>query len=310
MMLLSKELSDKNRLLKTQLLVRSESNNDDKISGEKVWKNDGFFGDVRPDLNLEKKNMPENTLYYMNQGFLSTVKSGDLAMYNHNFILGQLIIAANQPSDISSYECASNEVKLWTCIYDTSNGEFLGVKEKLTFIVLRGDEEEVFFSYGLDSAKEKILYSTSKQKIPDTFISTSFKKHFNEIMNEKRNSEDKSSLFYFLLSTTDRKESINKWMGNVNLTPADYDIAFIESFSTKKEKFQPHLLNSSNLIERELQVEMLQKLFRHNAHYSNQNLSRNFDCLNMKEKRNVENVEWSVGSSKKRYDSSKYQLHY
>ena len=139
---------------------------DEKIIGEKVWKRDGYFRDLRPDLNLEKKTMPENMLYYVNQAFLSTVKNGDLAMYNHNFILGQLIVAVNQPADISNYVCEPNEVKLWTCIYDLSNDDFLGVKEKLAFIVLRGDDEEVFFSYGFHSAKEKIIYSTSKEKNP------------------------------------------------------------------------------------------------------------------------------------------------
>ena len=283
---------------------------EEKIIGEKVWKRDGYFRDLRPDLNLEKKNMPDNTLYYVNQAFLSTVKNGDLAMYNHNFILGQLIVAANQPADISNYVCEPNKVKLWTCIYDLSNDDFLGVKEKLAFIVLRGDDEEVFFSYGFDSAKEKIIYSTSKEKIPDAFISTSFKKHFAEIMNKKRNIEEQSSLFYYLPSTTDRKESVNKWMGNVNLLPVDFDLNFIESFSPKKEKFQPDLLNSKNPTERNPQVDILYKLFKYMAQHSNQNLFRNADCLNMKEKRNTESMEWSVGSSKKRYDSSKYQLHY
>ena len=51
-------------------------------------------------MNLEKVNMPENTLIYINQAYLSTVKSGDIAMYNHNFILGQIITAAKQLTDI------------------------------------------------------------------------------------------------------------------------------------------------------------------------------------------------------------------
>ena len=105
----SKEMTDKDRSMKTQLLNRS-SDSDDKLSGEKVWKNNVFFKDIKPELNLEKLNMTENTLYYINQSFLSTVKSGDIAMYNQNFILGQLIAVANQPKDIATYEC--NEMKL------------------------------------------------------------------------------------------------------------------------------------------------------------------------------------------------------
>ena len=144
MLLLSKEATDKDRSLKMQLLVTS-NDSQEKLSGENVWKNNGFFQDLRPDLNLEKKNMLENTLFYINQSFLSTVKNGDIAMYNDSFILGQLIVAANQPPDINTYKCKGNEVKLWCCIYDLTTGEFQGVKEQLAYIVLRGDKEEVFF---------------------------------------------------------------------------------------------------------------------------------------------------------------------
>ena len=182
MLLLSKEATDKDRSLKTQLLVIS-NHSQEKLSGENVWKNNDFFQDLRPDLNLEKKIIPENTLFYVNQYLLSTVKNGDIAMYNHNFILGQLIAAANQPSDINAYECKENEVKLWCCIYDLTTGEFQGVREQLAFIVLRGNKGEVFFSYGFDSAK-------SKNKIPDAFVSAVFKTHYSEIRNEKRDNED------------------------------------------------------------------------------------------------------------------------
>ena len=110
-MLLSKEATDKVRSLKTQLLGTS-NDSQEKLSGENVWRNNRFFQDLKPDLNLEKKNILENTLFYINQSFLSTVKNGDIAMYNHNFILGQLIVATNQPSDINAYKCKENEVKL------------------------------------------------------------------------------------------------------------------------------------------------------------------------------------------------------
>ena len=43
MMVLSKEMTDKDRSLKTQLLIRSNSDADEKLSGEKVLKNNGFF---------------------------------------------------------------------------------------------------------------------------------------------------------------------------------------------------------------------------------------------------------------------------
>ena len=54
MMILTKEATDKDRSLKTQLMVAS-NNSDEKLSGERVWRSEGYFSDIRPELNLEKK---------------------------------------------------------------------------------------------------------------------------------------------------------------------------------------------------------------------------------------------------------------
>ena len=291
--------------MKTQLLIRSSASDDEKLSGEKVWKNNGFFKDIRPELNLEKVNIPENCLFYINQSFLSTVKNGDIAMYNQNFIIGQLIFAANQPKEIETYQFLPNKVKLLSCVYDLETGEFKGNREQVAYIVLRGDEHELFLSYGFEKNKSKILYSFSKQQIPDAFISTSFKKHFNEIMNEKRN-EESSSLFFFLPSVSDRKETINQWKNNPCLTPIDFNIDFIESFSSQNEKFQLNLLNSDDNKLRDPQVEMLYGLFKHMAQISNQNLQRNIAHLNLKQNPNTSEMEWSSS----RFDSSKFKLTY
>ena len=93
----------------------------------------------------------------------------------------------------------------------------------------------MFLSYGFDAEKALVLYSSSKQKIPDAFISTSFKKYYSEIMNESRETEDFSTLFYYLPSITDRKEDINQHRNKVNISPVDCSISFIESFSKNKE---------------------------------------------------------------------------
>ena len=300
MLLLSKEMTDKDRSMKTQLLVKPK---DDKLSGEKIWKQDGFFKDVRAELNLDKVNIPENALLYINQGFLSTVKSGEIAMYLHNFIIGQLIVAANQPKDIANYTCLKNEVKLLSCVYDVETGNFKGIREQLAFIVLRGDSDETFLSYGFDKIKSKLLYSFSKQQIPDAFVSVAFKKHFDEIMNEKR-SDSSSLCFYFLPLVSDRKEEINQHKNNVALYPIDITLDFIESFSAEKVSFRPDLLNSSDEKERKPQIEMLYGLFNHIAKVSNQNLERNIVHLNITQGRST--MEWSNS----KFDSSKFKLTY
>ena len=51
-----------------------------------------------------------------------------------------------------------NEVKLYTCMYDLQTGEFLGLRYEVAFIVLRGDERELFLSYGFDTEKASVLF--------------------------------------------------------------------------------------------------------------------------------------------------------
>ena len=304
MLLLSKEMTDKDKSMKTQLLYKPK--NDDKVySGEKIWKKNGFFQDVRAELNLEKVNIPENCLLYVNQGFLSTVKSGVIAMYLHNFIIGQLIIAANQPEDISTYICSNNEVKLLSCVYDLESGDFKGIREQIAFIVLRGDDDETFLSYGFNKIKSKVLYSFSKQQIPSAFVSVAFKKHFDEIINENK-SDIKSLLFYFLPSVSNRKEAINQHKNNVSLSPVDVSLELIESFSSQGALFKPDLLNSSKKEERKPQTEMLYGLFKHIAKLSNQNLERNIAHLNILQNQSSSEMEWS----NKKFDSSKFKLTY
>ena len=258
-------------------------------------------------MNIEKANIPENTLFYMNQGYISTVKNGDLAMYIHNFIIGQLLVAANQPEDISTYECKDNETKLLTCVYDLETGTFKGLRLMLAYIIIRGDEDEFFFSYGYNKTKSKILYSYMKQQIPDTFIATGFNKHFKEVVNEKRD-ESSSEMFYYLPSISDRKEEINQYKSNVSLTPIDVTLDFINSFSNDKNfKFRPDLLNSPSADQREPHVKVLRLLFKQIAAFSNQNLQRNVLYLNMKSDRNSSEMECD-GSTQ--FNSKKFKLTY
>ena len=192
-MVLTKEATD--RPLKIQLFLFTNSS-DEKLSGETVWRSGGYFSDTRPELNLEKKDISENCLFYINQSYLSTVRIGEITMYHDNFILGQLIVAAKQPAQIETYSCKENEVKLHTCLYDLTTGEFKGLQTELAFIMLREDSNQSFFSYGFDPDKSFVLYSTSKQNISDAFISRAFRKHYSQIINERREKEEFSTLFY------------------------------------------------------------------------------------------------------------------
>ena len=70
MFLMTKEATDKDQTLKTQMLLSTSVAAPEKIRGEPVWKKSGYFkkkpGYERADLNIEKRNIPENTICYIN----------------------------------------------------------------------------------------------------------------------------------------------------------------------------------------------------------------------------------------------------
>ena len=47
----------------------------EEVSGEKVWRNSGYFGSRKSDYSMEKVNFPENILFYMNQAYLTVKKT-------------------------------------------------------------------------------------------------------------------------------------------------------------------------------------------------------------------------------------------
>ena len=47
----------------------------EEISGERVWKEDNFWGELRTDNNMEKVNFPENSLVYINKAHLTIQKN-------------------------------------------------------------------------------------------------------------------------------------------------------------------------------------------------------------------------------------------
>ena len=117
----------------------------------------GFFNEQRSALTITKPNFPENTLVYVNQGSVSTVKGGH-AIYLEFVIIGQLMPIANlDPKlDLEKHEFKDHEALLFEPVYNTVTGMYSGLTKKLAHITLRGHVNERFYSYGY--SKEKILY--------------------------------------------------------------------------------------------------------------------------------------------------------
>ena len=129
-------------------------------------KKNGFFKEERTDLTISNPNFLENTLCCMNQGSISPIK-GEQTIYLEFVIIGQISLFANPDPKI---DFKDNEVLLFVPSYNTETGLYQGLKKKLGYIMLRGDVNERFFSYGYQKEKSKALYCTVKQPIQIFFI--------------------------------------------------------------------------------------------------------------------------------------------
>ena len=75
--------------------MRTEMSLSTKTSEKKpksvsMWKDFGFFSSKICEFNIEKVNMPENTLFYVNQGYQS-YKDNKKVYYNDIFIIPQIM---------------------------------------------------------------------------------------------------------------------------------------------------------------------------------------------------------------------------
>ena len=246
------------------------------LNTEKIWEESGFFKEQKIDLTIPKANFPENTLCYVNQGSVSQVKDGE-AIYLEYVILGQIMAVANpDPSiDLNDYQFKENECLLYVPLYNKETGLFRGLGKRLGYITLRGDKNETFFSYGYDSEKSKMLYCSMKQQIPNIFQCTCFKKHHQYLLNEKATDKLASSLFLFLPSTLDRKESILQFKNSVNLHPIDSFYDDMKALNNDKD-FNPFELESTT---RSNVLPLFYSYMKKVAETSNNNLVRNSNAF-------------------------------
>ena len=270
MLFLSKEASNKDERLKMEMML-SMNDNKAESSTERMWKENGFFGDQRTDLTIKKANFPENTLVYVKNGCATLVKGGH-AMYLDFVTLAQIL--ANPPSDIDleNYKYQENEVLLYSPLYNTKNGLCRGLTKTLGYIILRVDVSESFFSYGYDKEQSKVLYGTNRQPLLNIFQCTAFKKHVHYLTNQSQEDLNFPKMFMFLPSTLDRKEELNQYSENVNLHPIDVSYDQLKALTNNKDFNPAHLDNSS-------QQNKIRKTFysfmKEAAGTSNNNLVRN-----------------------------------
>ena len=152
----------------------SALNGDEKVKRSiQLWEDFSYFRTESCNFSIEKANLPENTVFYINQGYQS-FKDNKKVYYNDVYIIAQIMPLSQQPKNIENYELKEDEVKIVQPRYDPVSGELLGIEYCVALVTVRDDPEEQFFDYSYNKDNIKVLFSTKKVKIPSSFKSTVF----------------------------------------------------------------------------------------------------------------------------------------
>ena len=119
----------------------------------------------------------------------------------------------HQPKDIESYELKENKVKILRAKYDVVSGEFFGIEYCVAFYNNKIRSRWQFFDYCYHKDNSKVLYSTRKLKIPNSFKTTIFGHHKTLYESGAFDEQEFSKLYFYLpqLSTETRK-LISIWL--------------------------------------------------------------------------------------------------
>ena len=67
-----------------------------------IWKEYGYFKQQSCGYGLDKENLPENSIIYLNQGYQSYKDDKNL-YYGDYFLVGQINECLNPPEDFENY---------------------------------------------------------------------------------------------------------------------------------------------------------------------------------------------------------------
>ena len=153
-----------------------------------------------------------------------------------------------------------------------------------------------------------------KQPLSNIFQGTAFKKHVLFLI-ESKGTECSSKLFFFLPSTTDRKEKINRWVNNVNLHPInclydDFKNYAPQSFEIQKKGIQSQDLDFHIQAVKSETRECILNFMKHAAELSNNNLVRNSNALMQSKDAKIDKEDFNWINNSLTQAELKFKLRY
>lgn len=148
---------------RVETTITAEKESSFKRNTTDLSKNYGYFKQQAYDFLIEKSNLPEMTVLYMNQAYQS-YKGNKKIYYCDLFILGQVIPFLSPLEDLINYEPLSNEAKIIRLKCDVVSRQFLGLGEILGYLAVRWEDRDCFFEYGYSKENSTVLCSCQKNE--------------------------------------------------------------------------------------------------------------------------------------------------
>ena len=195
-----------------------------------------------------------------------------------------------------------NDVTMVRPRYDPETGEFKGLYKTIGYLVVRGSPEEVFFDYGYDKEKSKVIYSYYRRRIPNSFSRIIFNRHRIQIESGEIDG-DSSRIFFFFPATADRSKEINRYLDNVSISLIHVSQEQLNTWAGTS--FDPSKFDLFGL-EKNTMSDAVVKCLKHVNDICNSNIVRNADGVFSWKEDDVP-VDW-IGDNKQRVPPQKFKV--
>ena len=147
--------------------------------------------------------------FYLTQGYLS-YKDNKRIYYTDIFVIRKLLLYLINQKIWRNMSLMRTRLRYLEQNMMWVLGAFLVLSTVRLIWLFLVITTRVFFDYGYSKENSKILYSTHKMKVPNSFSTTIFNRHRIQYESGAFSETESSNIFFYLPSTVDRIEEINK----------------------------------------------------------------------------------------------------
>ena len=127
----------------TGVTVKNKEFDFDVERGNRVRLREKNFRYQECDLLLDERDIPDNTIFYINQAYSCSEFGKEV--FRYIFVLGQIVPFLNQPADPSEYDMKENHVKFLVPEHD-ANGDVFMLQKCVAYLAEKRSKKLILFA--------------------------------------------------------------------------------------------------------------------------------------------------------------------